>query len=293
MGYTHNWATRLPANPRHLQGELELMIRACGVGHNFEITRATDGALLLQHHSGEAEDFYIGREDRGEYDQSCKTGRGAAEIDIAEVLWRSAIAITDAGGHMQLYGDWIGSPSEIPLNGFAPLTIDAQVALAVLVHRCADLLVGRKLSALEVPREWGVRAPVMWDDATLLTRRMMHGARTTSTDRLVFGLDQAQQPDHSAVLAPGSLYFQQTVSAHSVQACDFDQAPVLRGFLYSDAKVWLDGKLLAGPAVESPFAGHPQVISRTTDLCSRVQGTEFLRGLREGRLEYSAMQEAE
>ncbi|MDT8992748.1 hypothetical protein RQP54_17885 [Curvibacter sp. APW13] len=266
MGYTHNWKhTMPPGEVSQFMFRLESQYIAHLLPH-FQHTLGDDGCAILHHKLGQAEGFALGP-CRYDFGESCKTDRGLAEIHIAEVLWRTAFAINDAGGTMVICSDSIWRPVRE-----GQLDEDSAVLLTVLLHRCADLLDGRKVEIKAVPQHW----PQIEDSRGIaIAQQRMLSCEPGSErfDQVLFGLDELNEADYQVILQPGSPSFRGAVYRHT-QAFRFNQPPILRG-LYSHAlQVHVDGKLFAGDP--GPLDAHAEVSKRTIDLAPMIPSADWL-----------------
>lgn len=272
MGYTHNWTVTMPpANQRGLIADicLDLIERFVPA---VEPTREASGCVLLHHISGQATELRVGSPAHGDT-ESCKTGRGVAEVHIAEALWRMLFAVNDAGGSMRLWSDWTSGPID-PSTGI--LCTDAALALALLRHNCADLLSGRRLEIMKIPRAWPPQPTAPLVSEASAVRQMLHGVDdpAAATDAVVFGLKADGSPDYDVVHRAGQAGFTQAVIGH--MEAD-NTRPVLRGFRYADCVVWLDGRIIAGSRADLRFADHRASLERQVDLLPLIPDAHWLR----------------
>lgn len=266
MGYTHNWTATLPeGDAAQFMFKLESQALA-GVLHHFRVELGDDGSTILHHKSGQAEGFSLGT-DRYEFGESCKMDRGVAEVHIAELLWRTAFAINDAGGSMRIKSDAIWCPIRD-----STLNDDSAMLLATLVHRCADLTKGRSIEIKAVPQHW----PQIEDYrgiAVAQQRMLSCEPGSDRFDQVLFDLDDRNEANFNVILKPGTANFRGAVYRHT-QAFRFNQPPVLRG-LYSHAlQVLVDGKVFAGDP--GPLDQHQEVVKRTVDITPLIPSAEWL-----------------
>lgn len=269
MGYTHNWKTRMPTDVdlHAFMFMLETNIMGRFAEHfNFEL--ADSGALILEHKSGRAEGFTLGP-DTSDFGESCKSDRGIAEIHITEVLWRTAFAINDAGGSMVLNSDWTYSP--LRFNG--QVTHDAKLALGILFNQCSDLLQGRKVRISAIPRPWPYVSE--FRDAASEVKRMHHDwGKDANAQRVLFGIDSDGEPNYQTELQYGTPSFFTAINAHVNMAKYEPTGSVLRGLLFKDLCLWIDGKLFAGEV--PPLANHSEVIKRSIDMLPMIPDQRWL-----------------
>ena len=272
MGYTHNWTVTMPPqNQRGLIADicLDLIERFVPV---FEPIRESSGAVLLHHISGQATDLRVGPSPLDDT-ESCGTGRGFAEVHIAEALWRMLFAVNDAGGSMRLWSDWTCAPLD---HATGALMTDAGLALGLLRHRCADLLAGRTLVIKQVPRVWPTLSGSEFVSEASSVRLMLYQDEdpAVTSDALVFGIKADGSPDYGVFHTPASAQFAQLVDQH--MEAD-NRQPVLRGFRYADCVAWLDGRIIVGSRDELLFADHPESVARQVDLMPLVPDAHWLR----------------
>lgn len=280
MGYTHNWTTTMPEGD---VSQFMFNLERGSLAHllpNFQIDLGDNGSTILHHKSGQAEGFSLGPS-HYDFGESCKTDRGIAEIHITEMLWRTAFAINDAGGSMLLRSDCIWRA----VHG-AELGEDAALFLAVLMHRCADLVQGRSIEIRAVPQHWPDVEE--YRDISVAQHRMLSCEPGIERfDQVLFDLDDRNEADFNVILKPGTPTFRGAVYRHT-QAFRFNQPATLRG-LYSHAlHVRVDGKLVAGNA--GPFDTHAEVLKRTKDVAHLIPSKDWLEQLEAERV--SEAQEA-
>lgn len=277
MGYSHNWTTSMPQGTTHavmFQLECDLASR---FSEHFRFDLGEGGALWLAHNSGEAEGLSIGPNPTGGM-EFCKTGRGMAEIHIAEVLWRTAFAINDAGGDMRLRSDW----TQAATNAAGELDHDAKLALAILFHQCADLVQGRDLRIVSVPTAW----PRISDHNDVNRERITMMRATGHTQgqcRTLFAVESDGQPDYTRQVGSSDAQWMSTVNTH-INMDVFEPAEkVLRGFLYNTVLLSVDGKPFVGG--DQRFMDHPETIRRMIDLTPQVPDRAWLDSEIESRLQ--------
>lgn len=266
MGYTHNWYTVMPTQRGTSEFMFHLETQVAHLLPYFEHEVSDSGATVLHHRSGQAEGFSLGPSqfDDGE---SCKTGRGLAEVHIVELLWRAAFTLHGAGGQMHFDSDCTWSP----LVSDSILCGDSALFLAVLQHRCSDLLAGKVLQVKAVPQAWPRIG--QYSDVGRAQRMMLDcGVRGASFDHVLFGVSDSNGADYSVVLQPGTPVFTAAVIRHT-QNSRYSQ-PVLRGLLGHSLQVWVDGRVMAGPV--SKDDGRPEVVQRTCDITHLIPSPEWL-----------------
>lgn len=267
MGYSHNWTIVMPqGDDARFLFKLESICLVHLLPH-FELDIGDDGTTILHHKSGQAEGFALGRCGY-DFGESCKTDKGMAEIHIVEMLWRTAFAINDAGGTMRIHSDctWV------PLRD-KQLDPTAATFLAVLMHRCADLLKGRTIKVEAVPRAWpqiGSYSHVLIAQNQMLTRT----ADGTRFDQVLFAVDDRNEADYGTILQPGTPSFSSAVFRHT-QAVRFNQPNCLRGLYSHTLRVRVDGKLFAGTPDEHDQ--HAEVVKRTLDIKGLIPDAEWLQ----------------
>jgi len=267
MGYSHNWTIVMPpSDAAQFMFKLESICLVHLLPH-FELDLGDDGVTILHHKSGQAEGFALGQ-CRYDFGESCKTGKGMAEVHIVEMLWRTAFAINDAGGEMRIHSDCTWAPLQ---EGHLDST--SATFLAVLMHRCSDLLKGRKIKVEAVPRAWpqiGEYSHVSSAQQQMLTRSP-HSSRF---DQVLFAVDDRNEADYSMVLEPGTPAFSSAVFRHT-QAYRFSQPSCLRGLYSHTLRVKVDGKVFAG--IPEQHDQHAEVLARTVDLQPLTPDANWLK----------------
>lgn len=274
MGYTHNWTTTMPPGD---VGQFMFTLESKYLGHllpHFHHDLGDDGATILHHKSGQAEGFSLGP-CRFEFGESCKTGDGMAEAHIAEMLWRTAFAINDAGGSMRIHSDCTVNP--LGKEGLNP---DSGLLLAILVHRCADLVQGRNIEVKAVPQHWP-QIEEYRDMSVQQAKMLACSPESIRFDQVLFDLNDRNEADFDVVLKPGSANFRGAVYRHT-QAFRFHQPSTLRGLLSHTLQVLVDGKVFAGRP--GPHDQHPEVLKRAVDLAPMIPSADWLAAEVAGRL---------
>lgn len=282
MGYTHNWTTAMPPGETaafmfHLE-----TTQLANLLPNFETALADNGATILHHRSGQAEGFSLGPS-FFDFGESCKTDKGIAEIHIVELLWRTSFAINDAGGDMHITSDCTYGPLVTP----GELDTTCAVFLAILMHRCADLVAGRRIEIYAVPCPWP--QITSYTDVSVAQQRMLGSSPNDSAlGNVLFALDDRNEADCKTTLKPGTPAFTEAVFRHT-QAHRYGNNGCLRGLLSHRLQVLVDGKCFAGAV--SPHDQHPEVVKRIIDLQPLLPSAQWLEGVVHERIE-EALEEA-
>lgn len=244
MGYTHNWKISLPPERQHdAMQAIEIELRA-RFGKTMSTEMDDDGTLILHSLDGVSDGFRI---DGSWREESCKSGRGLAELEIAELLWRTSEIVFAHGGEMVIHSDWTYGYNDADLDD------DAKLALAVLMARCEDLIRGKTLTIRAVPRAWpGLPDPYDRSRGLGVRERMMKDdyREQGSARQLVFGIDIDGDVNFDECHEYGSLKFDFLVTRH-IQAEMHRLGHQIRGFLFCDLAVYLDGRLIAGQVPRS------------------------------------------
>ncbi len=288
MGYTHNWTIKLPPEREQeaLQAiEIELRSR-------FSATMAIemyddDGSLGLHSLDGVSEGFSIRPMRASGFAESCKTGRGMAELVIAELLWRTSDCVFAHGGEMTITSDWTSGYSSAEINH------DAKTALAVLALCCPDLIEGKTLEVRSVPRAWPSIS--IYRDFDIEERHMRrnlaanaHPTKWASVpEQLVFGIEADGAVNYAERHTPGGLKFDHLVTRH-IQAARHQRIDqqVVRGFCYADLAVYIGERQIAGKVLRA----DPVVRNNTRNITDLVPPASWLVNEVQERMEEDAQE---
>lgn len=287
MGYTHNWTIKLPPQRQQeaLQAiEIDLRSR---FSESMAIEMDDDGILNLYSLDGSSEGFSIGPVSETGHKESCKTGRGLAELVIAELLWRTSDCVYAHGGEMVITSDWTSASS------MGTIDYDAKVALAVLALRCADLIKEQTLEVKAIPRAWPCIS--QFRDFAVEERYMRRNRATKSQitkwasepEQMVFGIEPDGAVNYAERHTPGTLRFDFLVTKH-IQAARQQQAEqqVVRGFCYSDLAVYLAERQIAGKVPST----DPVIRNNTRSLTGLVPQEAWLAEVVRERMEEEAQE---
>lgn len=287
MGYTHNWKIALP--PQRQQEALqaiEIDLRA-RFSESMAIEMDDDGILNLYSLDGASEGFSIGPINGAGRAESCKTGRGLAELVIAELLWRTSAIVYAHGGDMAITSDWTSAAS------LREIDYDAKTALAVLALRCADLMKGQTLEIKAFPRAWPCISE--YRDFAVEERYMRRNLAEkikiskwqSEPEQMVFGIEPDGAVNYAERHTPGTLKFDFLVTKH-IQAARQLQAEqqVVRGFCHSDLAVYLGERQIAGKVPST----DPVIRNNTRSLTGLVPQEAWLAEEVKERMEESAQE---